>query len=247
MRQGVLLALVGGAVFVAVGVATLPASLLVSRLPPDVALQGVGGSVWNGGATEFRLQGVPLGALAWTVQPAELLRGRIAYRVDLRRADGFVRGVVATGFGGGAITARDVVLQLPLTTLSPQTAATAWRGDLAGTVPSARIEGGWPVAASGTFTMSNLQPPGAALRVGSYALEVDPEATTPQQIVGRVRDLHAPLVVRAQLIVRRDRTYQLEGDVTPKPGAPREVADTVAFLGLPDAQGRRQFTITGSF
>ena len=247
MRQGVLLALVGGAVFVAVGIATLPAILIPSRLPPDVALEGVGGSVWNGSASQFRLRGAPLGALTWTLRPAELLRGRLAFRVNLQRPDGYVRGVVATGLGGGAISARDVELRLPLTALSPQTAATAWRGDLAGSVPNARLETGWPVEASGTFTMSNLQPPGAALRVGNYSLEVDPEATTADQIVGRVHNLDAPLVVRAQLVVRRDRTYLLEGDVTPRPGAPPQVAETVAFLGLPDAQGRRQFTITGSF
>lgn len=246
MRQGVALALLGGAVFVAVGVATLPATLVVSRLPPDVRLDGVSGSVWNGAATQLTLRGAPLGALRWRLQPASLFALRLNYAIDLQRPDGFVRGQVSTGFGGDLV-ARDVRLQLPLTALSPQTAATAWRGDLTGTVANARIERDWPVSAAGQFTMSNLQPPGAGLQIGSYALEIDPAQTTPDQLVGRVRDLEAPLVVRAQLVVRRDRTYLLEGDVTPKPGAPPAIANTVAFLGMPDAAGRRQFTITGSF
>jgi general secretion pathway protein N len=245
MRQGVVIAAVGAAVFVAVGLATLPASLLVGRLPPDLKVEGVSGTVWNGGADAIRLRGAPLGALSWSVEPAALLAGEFAYHIEVTRADGYVRGRIGAT-AGGALSGRDIGLELPLTTLHPGSAKD-WRGSLHGTVQSVRLERGWPVALVGAFQMTGLTPPSSDLPIGDYALEFDGRADTPSQLVGRVRDLNAPLVVRAQLVLRRDRSYALEGEVTPRPDAPPDVSRAVAFLGAPDAAGRRTFEITGTF
>lgn len=246
MRQGWLLAAVGGLVFVGVGIATLPASLIVSRLPPQVTLEGVAGSIWSGSATRVAYQGVPVGALTWRSRPAALFTGRLAYDVDVARTDGYLRGALAVTFGG-AVMAEGVQLSLPLTALNPQASANAWRGELRGTVQRARIENGWPVDLVADLGMLQLRPPQAALDVGNFAVAFDEGASTPERLVGRVRDTDAPLVVRAQLVVGRDRSYTLEGEVAPRPGAPREIANSVAFLGPADAMGRRAFTITGTF
>ena len=245
MRQGVVLAIVGGAVFVGVGLATLPASLVVDRLPRDLKVEGVSGTVWNGAADVIRLHGTSLGGFGWSLEPAALLGGELAFHVEVTRADGFVRGRIAAR-PGGALTGRDVELDLPLTALHPG-ATNDWRGTLHGTVQSARLEGGWPVALLGTFRMTGLTPPAANLPIGDYVLEFDGHADTPTQLVGRVRDLAAPLVVRAQLVIKRDRSYVLQGEVTPRASAPPDVSRAVAFLGAPDAAGRRTFEITGTF
>ncbi len=245
MRQGVVIAIVGALVFVGVGIATLPASLLVDRLPPDLKVEGVSGTVWNGAADAIRLHGTPLGAFSWSAEPAALLTGELAFHIEVTRADGYVRGRIAATLGG-ALTGRDLEMQLPLTTLHPG-ADDDWRGGLHGTVQSVRLERGWPVALVGAFQMTGLTPPSSQMPIGDYALEFDGRADTPTQLVGRVRDLAAPLVVRAQLEIKRDRSYTLEGEVTPRPDAPPDVSRAVAFLGSPDAAGRRTFQITGTF
>ena len=247
MRQRLLLAVIGAVVFVAVGIATLPASLLVGRLPPDLRLQGVGGSVWHGGADSVRLRAVELGALRWDADLAALLRGQLEYAVELQRADGYLRGRIGAT-PGGTLLVRDLQLALPVGALSPTAGADqGWRGNLTGTVRTARIEAGWPAALVGRFEVAGLQPPASALEVGSYTIEFAPGAGTPTRLVGLVREHEAPLVVRAQLAVSRDRSYLLEGEVTPRPHAPAEVVRAIAFLGAPDAAGRRPFTITGTF
>ena len=245
MRQGVVIAVVGAAVFVGVGIATLPASLLVGRLPPDLKVEGVSGTVWNGGADAIRLHGTPLGGFNWSAEPAALLQGELAFHIEVTRPDGYVRGRIALT-AGGALTGRDLELELPLTTLHPD-AQTDWRGDLHGTVQSVRLEQGWPVALVGAFQMTGLTPPSSEIPIGDYALDFDGRADTASQLVGRVRDLAAPLVVRAQFLLRRDRSYTLEGEVTPRPDAPPDVSRAVGFLGAPDAAGRRTFEITGTF
>jgi len=245
MRQGPILAVVGAAVFVGVVVATLPASLLVNRLPPDLKVEGASGTIWNGGADSIRLRGTPLGSFSWSLEPGALLKGELAFHIDVARSDGFVRGRIALT-AGGALTGEDLALELPLTALHPGSQQD-WQGDLVGTVRSARLEHGWPVAVIGEFTMRGLTPPGSEIPIGDYQLEFDGKADTPQQLVGRVRDLSAPLLVRAQLVIRRDRSYALEGEVTPRPDAPPDVTRAVAYLGAPDKSGRRAFEITGTF
>ncbi|MEI8298983.1 MAG: type II secretion system protein N [Pseudomonadota bacterium] len=246
MRQSWLLTLVGLIVFVGVIVATLPASVLVGRLPPDLAVEGVVGTLWNGSADSIRLQGAPLGALSWTAEPLALLSGKLAYHIEVTRPDGFLRGRVAATLGG-ALEADGVELSLPVTALHPEHGPQAWDGTLSGHLARARLEHGWPVALVGAFTVSKLRPPGSALAIGSYAIEFDGRANTPAQLVGRVRDVDAPLLVRGQLQISHERAYKLEGEVTPRPSASADVSRAVAFLGTPDASGRRAFEVTGTF
>ena len=246
MRQGLVLGGVGVLVFAAVAIATLPASLLLAHLPPELAAEGASGTVWSGAAETLTLRGVALGQLRWDAEPAALLHGRLAYRIELTRPDGQLRGRFAAGLGA-TLRAEGVELRLPLTTLTPGFAGNGWRGEVAGTIDSARLERGWPVELSAHLTLSRLQPPGASREIGSYALDFDPGASTPAQLRGRVRDLEAPLTVRAQLLIRRDRSYTLDGEVTPRAGTPPEVSTAIAFLGSPDAAGRRTFAFGGSF
>lgn len=242
MRQRTLFILVGGVVFLGVGIATLPASLVTSRLPPEVKLEGVSGSVWSGGADSVSWRGAALGSASWTAEPLALLTGHLNYHLELARTDGFVRGLLSAS-AGGTLSGEDVELELPMQALG--NGGNGWAGTLAGTVHSIRLEHGWPVALAAALKISKLKPPGANVAVGSYAIDFD-QPTTNGQLTGRVRDTESPLLVRAQLVIKPDRTFSLEGDVTPRPGAPPEVTQAVAFLGAPDAVGRRQFVLGGS-
>jgi general secretion pathway protein N len=241
MRQRTLLALVGGGVFMGVAIATLPASLLVSHLPPDITVDGVGGSVWSGDADLVRVRGVALGAASWSIEPLGLLSGRLQYHLDLTRSDGSLHGRIAAT--AGALLGEDLALDLPIGVLSGD----GWQGEMKGTIRSIRLEQGWPVSLTGAFTFSNVQPPGAGVAIGSYAVEFDPATNADGRLVGRVRDVDSPLQVRAQLLIKRDRSYTLDGDVTPRPNAPPQVTQAIGFLGAPDASGRRPFMIGGTF
>lgn len=246
MRQRTLIVLVAATVFVGVALATLPASLLTSRLPPTITAAGVGGTIWSGGADALRINGVPMGELSWSADPLGLLHGALVFNIELARADGYVRGRLAA-HPGGALTADGVELKLGLAALSGDLGPYGWQGDLSGTVRAARIENGWPVALDASFTVSNVKPQGAQITIGSYAIDFDPATPNATQLVGRIHDIAAPLIVRAQLTIDRARTYVVSGDLTPRADAPSEVTQAVAFLGAPDSAGRRQFQLTGVF
>jgi len=230
---------VGTLAFLAVALATFPAALLGRHLPGGLALEDAGGSLWHGGAERARLGATPLGAARW-----DLLTGRLAYRIELVRPDGGVSGRIAASLGG-ALEGEDLALELPLAALDH--GPSGWQGDVRGRVARIRLEHGWPVALTGEFTISNLKQRGMNVALGSYAIAFDPTAATAGRLIGRVKDLDGPLAVRAQLILKPDRSCSLEGDVTPKPGTPPEIAQAIGFLGAPDAAGRRAFVLGCAF
>ena len=86
---------------------------------------------------------------------------------------------------------------------------------------------------------------------GSYELRIAPDgqrrgaADTP--IRGELRDLGGPLAVSGALTIRNGRDYVLSGQVAPRPAASADLVKLVEYLGAPDAQGRRAFTLEGSF
>ena len=169
MRQRTLIALVGGGVFLGVAIATLPASLVTSRLAPGVVLDGVSGSIWNGSADGVRVGNAAFGAASWSAEPLALLTGHLAYHLELAHGSNFLRGRFASALVGGAITADEVELDLPVNPLSA-TVAGGWQGEVTGTVKSARLEHGWPVALEGSFRVASLQPPGARVPIGNYVV-----------------------------------------------------------------------------
>jgi hypothetical protein len=244
-RRAVLFAL-GGSSFLIAGIATLPASVIAPHLGGPLQLEDAYGSIWSGGADRVSIDGTPLGAIEWQAHPLELLHGRLAYHLVLRHPQGSARGELRIA-PGGRVTIDAGALELPVTALDPAPGASAWQGTVAGTIKHARLADGWPVELEASFTLSGVRPPGADFEVGSFALDFDPAASKPDALIGRIRDLAGPLTVHAQLFIKRERTYLVEGEVTAKPDAPPPLVSTLAFLGPPDALGRRGFSISGVF
>jgi hypothetical protein len=83
--------------------------------------------------------------------------------------------------------------------------------------------------------------------LGDFELTVGEGSVGTGSLTGRLRDLGGPLHVRGAVQLQPDGRYLLSGDAAPGPGAGPAIFDTLSFLGSPDSQGRRPFTIEGSF
>jgi hypothetical protein len=53
--------------------------------------------------------------------------------------------------------------------------------------------------------------------------------------------------VNGTLSLGADRSYVIDGLVAPRPDATPAVTDTLRYLGAPDAQGRRPFSVAGTY
>ena len=100
----------------------------------------------------------------------------------------------------------------------------------------------------GTIELHGLQapPPGGAA-IGSYAITFDAGSARDGKLIGQIKDLEGPMQVTGTATLAGDRSYVVEGLVAPRAGAPPAVTDTLRFLGAPDAQGRRPFSVAGTY
>ncbi len=236
----------GTAAFLLTMIVCLPARVLGFWLPPQVAVGALSGSIWNGRTDALAINGQPLGALQWKVRPLHLLRGRLALDGELSGA-GSISGRFAVGFGS-SIQAWNVDLRWPVDALPFRAVPPGWNGTVQGTLTEAAFTDGRIRKLQGILDARDLrQPAPNAVAIGSYRLNFDEHALQGENIVGRLQHLDGPMLVDGTLILGANRDYTIEGQVGTRPNAPKSITDTLRFLGTPDAQGRRPFSIAGTY
>ncbi len=67
------------------------------------------------------------------------------------------------------------------------------------------------------------------------------------QPTGNVQDAGGPLAVTGTIVLTPQPGYDLSGYVTPRANVTQPLLNAIQFLGSPDAQGRRQFAMSGTY
>lgn len=245
MKRGVLVA-AGVAAFVVCLVAMVPASQVARRLPPGTALAGVSGTIWSGRARALAVNGRPFGALAWSCRPWKLVLLQWSCALTLAPPGGEVNGDLSGHFGG-ELAAQHLRGRVPIALFEGMATPRGWKGELELDVGEVRFANRRPAAATGTLYLRGLRAPGAnGQLLGDFELVVGEGTVGGEALSGRLRDLGGPLHVRGAVELHDDGRYLLSGDAAPGPGAGPAIFDTLGFLGPPDSQGRRPFTIEGT-
>jgi general secretion pathway protein N len=233
--------------FLVFAIWTLPASVLLRWLPPNVHVDGVHGSAWRGNAAVVEVGSAMLGEARWTLHPLALFIGHVKADVNVKRLDGFAQGVVTAS--AKQIKLTDLSASLPLAALPPEIVPGGWMGTVNLRLSSLQLEQGWPTALTGTVEVLQLTGPARnPTNIGSYkvafpAPNASADATT---LVGAITDVGGPMQITGTLQLKSDRTYLIDGLIAARPDAPRDVSNALQFLGPPDAQGRRPFSLSGS-
>jgi general secretion pathway protein N len=233
--------------FAIVFVALLPARLLVPLLPPAVSLGTLDGTLWKGSTDALAVHGRYVGALRWRLRPLQLLRARVAVDVDLSRAGGQAHGRLALG-PGGRLEARDLAASMPIAAFAASIAPGGWSGTVHAELASLSLRPGHVPMIEGTVDVRDLvAPPPNGNAIGSYRVTFDESSLQSDKLVGQLQDLDGPMQVTGTVSLAADRSYVLEGLVAARSGASNAVIQTLRFLGTPDAQGRRPFSVAGTF
>lgn len=205
------------------------------------------GTVWRGSTDALAIDGRYLGALRWRLRPLHLFRARLALDVDLKLADGQVRGRLALGLRN-RIEMQDLTASLPLAVLAGEIAPSGWVGIVHADLGLLALRPGATPQIEGTVDVRNLvAPPPNGAAIGSYRLSFDASSEQGERLVGRLQDLEGPMEVTGTVSLAPDRSYVVEGLVAPRSGATDAVTRTLRFLGTPDAQGRRPFSLAGTY
>ncbi len=247
MKKVWLLAVLGLAAYLVFALITLPASVVVERLRPyGINAAGVSGSAWNGSAQVLQVGGINLGTLSWNLHVLPLFTLRAVADVEIRRTDGMAEGTVSAS--SDRIHFRNLTVALPLGALPPQVAPGGWTGSIDAELAELTLVNGWPTSANGAVEVLDLTGPARRpANIGSYRVTFPAPTSTPEALTGTLSDIAGPVQIAGTIQLKAaDRSYLLDGLVATKPDAPPDFSRTLEFLGPPDAQGRRQFSVSGT-
>lgn len=246
MKRTVTVIVLGVLAFAAIVIARLPASWLLPAGGANFSCATIEGSIWSGYCGGLRVGGASLGDLAWRLRPARLLVGKLAAHVDLEHPPTTsAQGDVEIGLGG-TVVARNLTASLPLDpTLLPGVPPTL-SGTLHLDLALARVtQKGVVSRLKGRIEADNLiDRSGYVTPLGSFAVTFPGGTGEP---TGDLQDLGGPLAVSGKLVLTPQPGYQLSGYVTPRASANQALVNTIEFLGSPDAQGRREFGLSGTY
>jgi general secretion pathway protein N len=240
VRRALLLAALG---FVLVLIVRFPARWVGPLLPRGTQCQQLDGSAWSGSCAGLTTGGTGVGDLTWELHALQLLRGRLELQLDVTNQTGYLRGAVAVG-PGGALHGRDVTVDFPLTSALVASLPAGAHAQLQGHLARIEWNGKYLTQLLGELDIRDfVGAQGQAF--GSYQVSFAPvPGDTPS---GAVHDAGGPLALEATLQLTHDPGYIVQGTVAARPSAAPEFADQLRYLGSPDANGRRPFSLSGTF
>jgi len=244
VKRGVWVAVAAAAVFVVVLVARMPASWVIPTSGANALCASVDGSLWSGSCSAMSIAHNPVGDVSWELHPLRLFLGQLAVHATAVHGAAQASADVELSLGQ-RITARKLVGDLPLDPAIIPGLPASLRGQAHFDLPLARLEHGIVTQLQGRIEVHDLEDrSGEATALGSYVIEFP--AAAGGEPVGKLHDLEGPLAVQGTMRLTRQPGFDLQGEVTARPGAPPELINNIRFLGSPDALGRRPFGISGT-
>lgn len=246
MKRTILLIVCVVLVFAGLVIARLPASWVMPGPQSGMACSDIDGSVWSGTCTGLTVRQQAVGDLSWEVHAMRLLSGKINADVVVTRPTGSIRANVESGFDK-KIVARDVLVDLPVDQelaagLPPN--LRGLRGKVHAQLAYLRVDGQIIRAIEGVVEVHDLSD--GDQKWGSYSVTFPPPTTGVP--VGQLKDLGSgPLAVEGSVKLTPEPGFDVQGLVAARPSASPDLVQNLRFLGSPDAQGRRQFSLESSF
>ena len=246
MKRTVIVIVLGVVAFAAIVLARLPASWVLPSRGANFSCVSVEGSLWSGYCSGLTVNGAALGDLTWQLRPARLFLGKLAAHIDLEHPPTTsARGDVEIGLGG-TVVARNLTASLPLDpTLLPGAPPTL-SGSLHLDLALARVtKKGVVSKLQGRIEANDLvDRSGYVTPLGNFAVTFPGGGSEP---TGDVQDIGGPLAVEGKLVLTPQPGYDLSGYVTPRASATQPLVNAIQMFGSPDAQGRRQFGMSGTY
>lgn len=241
----------GVGAYVAFLLTMFPASTAYRWFAPDtVRLAGIQGTLWSGRAALGSVGELGLHEIEWRLQPWSLFLARVGGQLQTRLADGFVETEIEVTFT--ETTLRNLRASISLDGLQELLPLGGIEGYVSAELSELRIQGRWPVGATGEIRLGELEVPliftpssDSLVALGNYRIRfVD---SSNGVLFGDFEDQGGPLEVSGSLRLSPDRAYVIEGVIRTRPEAPVELSQGLEFMTAPpDASGQRAFNLSGS-
>lgn len=243
------LGVVGVLAYVLFLAATVPASVVWSRLSGDgpVRAYGIQGTLWAGSAAALIEGPRRLDDLRWRLRPASLMALSPSVELDADLPSGRGEGEVEIT-DGETITLRDVRARTDIATVLRWIERDALQALLRGRIELIMTEGvvsaGLLQRGDGLLTLEDARiGPGGRFPLGTLALRLQPEADGTR---GLVTSPEGPFEVDGTLDLRGDGEFHLRVSVSPRAGEAEEARRVATSLGFANPGGTTVFEASGN-
>lgn len=219
----------------------LPASQVLSRieLPPDVHLNGVSGTIWNGRAQQVNAHGLPVERLSWKLNVLPLLWGSLSADVNA----GNIREIDIISFSGeltfseSTITADNFQSYLPthlVISLLPLPFPVKAQGRFRLQLDELEYSHGCQtLIGKGQWLKAQVAGLDKNISLGNFDANLSCENGDVLMEVNEPNSFGLSAIAR----IPHDLRYSINGKFKPDPNLPKEVQQAAQFFGKPDAQG----------
>jgi general secretion pathway protein N len=244
VKRPLWIALLAAIAFLAIVLVRMPAAWLLPVRGGQWSCASIEGSLWNGGCAALTVSSTSLGDLSWDLHPSRLMLGRAAAHLTLSHGPAEAAADVEASFGG-RVTARNLVADFPLDSALLPAVPANLHGHGHCELALVELQRGVLRQLQGRIEARNLEErSGNNTALGSYAVTFPGGSGDP---VGTLRDIEGPLALEGTLRLTPAPGFEVEGLIAARSGAAPEVVNSLRFLGSPDATGRRQFSLSGTF
>lgn len=221
----------------------MPARVAVHWLAPaDIAISGIHGTAWRGGANEVSVYGVYLRHTKWRLSPLRLLTGKLSYRIETTPVTGFIESDIDIGFGG-TMSLSNLTAALPLEMFAGATGISGLQGSASLNFKRVVIVNGLATAADGVIQVAGLVVPLVGRdSLGGYEAEF---FTQNNGIAASIRDTDGVVDLAGSLQIKTDRSFAFLGQVVVKPETPQSVRRQLQFLPPPNERGQQELRLEG--
>ena len=221
--------------FVALAPATWADRRLANATDGRLRISDAEGTVWRGRGELSDGRGAWRMPVAWHVAPSSVARGAIEVELDSTGDLNGARGGVTVA--DGTVALRAFTMRVPASTIRsfiPSVLPVQAGGEWIVEAPSFRYGGG---ATEGALDIrwdrARIAIGTATLDIGNVRLRMRPQGG---QLAGTVENSGGDVQVRGDIAV--DETgAKLRADIVPTTQLPAEIAQALAMLGAPDANG----------
>jgi hypothetical protein len=257
MRRKYLFSGIGIASFALFTIAYIPASTLTNqlnervseRMPGNIRIGGVEGTLWNGYIHSLDINGWQLRDTSWNLNPAALLLGRLSASIVTSIADSEITANASISMSG-AISVRNLEAAGPIFPIAALFNLPVTGGRYQVQLSALDITDAWPTSlvGSGRVTGVPLNFRGdTSGPTGNYAVVFNAE-TVPEdgQLSGTLSDDGGPVEIGGKIVLTPPMNYELQAKVKARPGAPAEITQALTFAGAVGPDGRREISMAGS-
>jgi general secretion pathway protein N len=223
----------------------LPAAVALGwlGLGDRLAVEGVRGTVWSGGAAAASIDDLHLGQLRWRFRPLALAIGRLDYRLEVSGPTLNFQGTVGPTAGGGLriSSAAGFVRLAALRALIPTMTTIGIDGTVnlaierlvlapLETPSTVNPTGLWPRTATGTVRAVDIVVPLIAEQpLGDFELDVSADPDGDDLLVD-YRDVGGSLELAGTARLHPDGSFDRECNARARPGAPPKLVQAAPFI-----------------